>query len=243
MTKPDFRIFDTADAVAAAVAKHVASAIRAKPQSTLGLATGKTFVPIYRELVQLHRQGLVSFADAASFNLDEYVGLPASHRASFRAYMQEHFFAHVDLPRGAAQLPQTNGDLQAACLAYEYAIADRGGIDLQLLGIGQNGHIGFNEPGSPFDSRTHVATLTESTIAANTSDFPQGERPPGRAITMGIGTILEAREIVLVAIGPNKAQALLEAFERPQSSQNPASALQSHPRVTVYCDQAARPSS
>lgn len=239
MSKPNICVLDTAEAIADAVAQHVARTLVAKPQATLGLATGKTFISIYASLVRHYRQEGFSFAEAASFNLDEYVGLPDGHPASFRSYMNENLFRHVDLPSEQAQLPGVEGDLDLACAAYEEAIKARGGIDLQLLGIGQNGHIGFNEPGSAFDSRTRMVELTASTIVANTSDFPPGETPPGNAVTMGIGTILEAREIVLVALGAKKAEVLLSAFEKPASRDCPASALLGHPNVTVYCDAAA----
>lgn len=241
MTKAQFHIFSDPAAVAEAVANHLASAIQDRPELTLGLATGKTFLPIYGALVARMAAEKVSLAQAASFNLDEYVGLPAGHPASFRRYMQDHFFSHVDLPAARGLLPGVEGDLEAACRDYEAAIAARGGIDLQLLGIGRNGHIGFNEPGAAFDGRTHVETLTASTIAANKSDFPSGEVPPPQAVTMGIGTILEARQIVLVAIGAAKAEALRAAFDRTPSPDCPASALQAHADVLVFCDAAARP--
>lgn len=239
MNKPDFKVFATPEAVAEAVASHIAALVLARPKAVLGLATGKTFVPVYEALVRLHAETDLSFAGASSFNLDEYIGLPPKHPASFRSYMDENFFSHVDLPRERALLPEAGADAEAACLAYEEAITARGGIDMQLLGIGRNGHIGFNEPGAPFDGRTQVTTLTSSTIAANTSDFPPGEVPPPQAITMGIGTILEARAIVLVVTGAAKAEALARAFSNPPSTNCPASALQRHADVTVFCDDAA----
>lgn len=239
MNTPEFRVFGTAQAVASAVAQHIAAAVQANPAATLGLATGKTFISIYAELIALYRQGGLSFAEVESFNLDEYIGLPAGHPASFRSYMEEHLFSQIDLPANSGHLPGVEGDIEQACRDYEAAIAARGGIDLQLLGIGQNGHIGFNEPGSPFDSHTRIVDLTPSTIAANTSDFPEGEVPPPQAVTMGVGTIMQAKEIVLVAIGANKAEALDKAFRAEPSLDCPASALHNHPHVIVYCDQAA----
>lgn len=239
MTKPDFQVLASPSAVAEALANHMARALRAEPAITLGLATGKTFLPIYAALVALHRTTGLSFEGAHSFNLDEYIGLVPGHPASFRHYMEENLFRHVGLSADRALLPEANGDPEAACLAYERAISARGGIDLQLLGIGRNGHIGFNEPGSAFDGRTQVARLTPSTIAANTSDFPPGEVPPPEAITMGIGTILAAREIVLVATGAGKAEALARAFPAAPHQDCPASALQRHAHVTVFCDEAA----
>lgn len=239
MTKARFQVFVSPQAVAEAAATHIAAVVRARPQTVLGLATGKTFVPVYEALVKLARDTALSFAEASSFNLDEYIGLPPGHPASFRRYMEDNFFRHVDLPPARALLPEAGDDAEAACLAYEQAIAARGGIDVQLLGIGRNGHIGFNEPGSAFDGRSQVAELTPSTIAANTSDFPPGEVPPPRAITMGIGTILEAREIVLVATGEGKAEALARSFLGMADRDCPGSALQQHGHVTVFCDEAA----
>lgn len=239
MTKAQFHVFTSPSVVAEAVASHVGEAVRLRPQTVLGLATGKTFVPIYEALVSFSRETGLSFAEASSFNLDEYVGLKPNHPASFRHYMEEHLFRHVDLPADRALLPEAGEDAAAACLAYEAAIAARGGIDVQLLGIGRNGHIGFNEPGSAFDGRTQVARLTASTIAANTSDFPPGEVPPPEAITMGIGTILGAREIVLVATGEAKAEALARSFIEKPDTDCPGSALQQHGHVTVFCDEAA----
>jgi glucosamine-6-phosphate deaminase len=240
MTKPEFRVFSSREDVAAAVARYLADKLAANPQATLGLATGKTFISIYAEVVKLFNAKQMSFAEAASFNLDEYVGLPAGHPASFRSYMEEHLFRHVDIPAADAHLPAVEGDVGQSCAAYEAAIAARGGIDLQLLGIGQNGHIGFNEPGSAFDSRTRQVELSQSTIEANTSDFPAGELPPPSAVTMGVGTITEAKEIVLVALGANKTEALKAAFDAEPSLDCPASALQSHPKVIVFCDMDAK---
>ncbi|QDZ12634.1 glucosamine-6-phosphate deaminase [Devosia ginsengisoli] len=239
MTNPDFRIFPSAAATADAVAAYLAERLAAQPDIRLGLATGNTFVPVYAALVERYRAGGLSFAGAASFNLDEYVGLPSGHVASFRAYMQSHLFDHVDLPEGKGLLPAVDGDIEAGCRNYEAAIAAAGGIDLQLLGIGRNGHIGFNEPGSAFDSRTRQVELTPSTQQANKADFPASEAVPPTAVTMGIGTILETREIVLVAVGATKAEALQMAFRAGQTPACPASALQSHTRVLVFCDEAA----
>jgi len=239
MNSPEFRVFPSPSATADVLAAYLAERLAAQPAIRLGLATGNTFVPIYKALVARYQAGGFSFARAASFNLDEYVGLPPGHPASFRAYMQAHLFDHVDLPASKGALPGVEGDIDAACRAYEAAISSEGGIDLQLLGIGRNGHIGFNEPGSPFDSRTRQVDLAPSTRAANKGDFPAGEAVPPTAVTMGIGTILDAREIVLVAIGAAKAEALDRAFRREASPDCPASALQNHGRVIVFCDSEA----
>lgn len=240
MTEPIVTVLDDAAAVAAAVADHVSRAVRQKPTLTLGLATGNTFRDVYDELIARFKAGEFSLAGAKAFNLDEYVGLPHGHPGSFETYMQHHLFDHVDFAPGNARLPDVStGDIAAACAAYEAAIVAAGGIDLQLLGIGRNGHIGFNEPGSPFDSRTREVPLTESTRAANAIDFPPGEMPPPMSVTMGIGTILEAREIVLAATGAHKAEALNQAFHAPISTDCPASALQRHGKVYIYRDRAS----
>lgn len=239
MSKPNFRVFPDAAATAEAVATHLAERIAAQPDIRLGLATGNTFVPIYAALVALYRAGGFSFARAMSFNLDEYIGLPPGHPSSFAAYMQRHLFDHVDLPPGSGVIPGVVGDIDTACRDFEAGIVAAGGIELQVLGIGRNGHIGFNEPGSPFDSRTRQVTLTPSTREANNGDFPLGETVPPSAVTMGIGTILDARQILLVAIGASKAQALHAAFQSVPNPDCPASALQYHANVLIFCDEAA----
>lgn len=212
------RVFSSPEAMAEAVASHVAGIVRPRPQTVRGLATGKTFVPVCRKLVHPHRQSGLSFAEASSFGLDEYPGLAPDHPASFRPYMEDHFFRHVDPPADRAWLPEAGGDAGgdegAACRAYEAAIAARGGIDMQVPGIGRNGHIGFHEPGAAFGGRTRVVGLAPSTNAANTSDFTPGEVPSPEAITMGIGTILDAREIVLVATGASGPTPWRARFDR-----------------------------
>ena len=206
---------------------------------SLALPTGNTPRPVYAELVRLHAAGEVSFARATVFNLDEYVGLPLGHPASFRRFLSEALLEHVDLPPERAHAPSaTETDLDAAAAAYERAIADAGGIDLALLGIGRNGHIAFNEPGAAFDSRTRVVTLSEATRGANASAF--GAAPvPRQAITVGIATLLEARRCVLLATGAAKAEAVEQAFEGSVSEQVPASALRRHPNLTAVLDRAA----
>lgn len=238
MNSPQFRTFPSTEATASAVADYLAKALKNQPQLRLGLATGNTFVPIYAALVELYKAGGFSFAEVMSFNLDEYIGLPKDHPASFSAYMARHLFAHVDLPAGKGLLPGVEGDIEAASRDYEAAIAS-GGIDIHVLGIGRNGHIGFNEPGSPFDSRTRKVELTPLTREANKGDFPPGEIVPPSAVTMGIGTILDARQIILVAIGASKAQALQAAFQSVPNPDCPASALQTHANVLIFCDEAA----
>jgi glucosamine-6-phosphate deaminase len=233
-------VLEDAAAVADHATAHIVQRLKAKPGLVLGFPTGETPRGIYARLVKAYRSGGVSFANAASFNLDEYLGLPPDHPASYHAYMREMLFRHIDIDPARAHLPNgLAGDATAEGLRYERAITEVGGIDLMVLGIGGNGHIGFNEPGSPFDTRTRPVRLTEATRAANKHSFPAGETVPESAITMGIATILDAREILLVATGPAKAAALAAALHGPQSPQCPASVLRCHPAVTVVCDGAA----
>ncbi|WP_127144314.1 glucosamine-6-phosphate deaminase [Pelagibacterium montanilacus] len=215
-------------------ASLIAQLLVAGPNAVLGLATGRSMIGVYEELVRRCERGDVSFARAQSFNLDEYCGLPAEHPASFAAYMDRHLFGAVDIDPARAHLP--DGNAPDGARAYEDAIAAAGGIDLQLLGIGRNGHIGFNEPGSDRDTRTRIVDLAQETRKANAPDFPDGLPVPDRAITMGIATIMKARRIVLLATGAAKAEALADALEGAVGKHNPASFLRLHPDVTIVCD-------
>jgi glucosamine-6-phosphate deaminase len=226
-------------AVCAAGADEVARLLARKPDAVLGLPTGATPRPLYAELVRRHREEGLSFAGATSFNLDEYVGVAPDHPGSFRHYMEEALFRHVDLSPARAHVPDGLAlDVPAACGAYEAAIAAAGGLDLVLLGLGGDGHLAFNEPTSSLASRTRIKTLSATSRAANQPAF--GLYPvPSHVVTMGIATILEARRCLLLAHGAHKAPALAAMIEGPVSSMVPASALQLHPRVTVLCDEAA----
>lgn len=205
-----------------------------QPDSVLGLATGGTPLGFYRALVDRYKQGLVSFADAVTFNLDEYVGLDPDNPASYRYYMEQHFFRHVDLLPEHCHLPNGKAaDLVAECEGYETAIASHGGIDLQILGIGVNGHIGFNEPGTAFSSKTHIATLAESTRRQNARYFPTPDDVPTEAITMGIDTIMQAKKIILLAFGEHKKPALEHLKSGRISEDFPATILRKHADVTV----------
>ncbi len=236
---PRLIVLDDAAAIARHVAAMFAGLLTDRPNAVLGLATGGTPVPIYQALIARHRAGEISFRDAASFNLDEYVGLPRTHPASFAYFMATTLFDHVDITPSRTHIPDGMAtDAEAESARYEAAIAKAGGIDLQLLGIGANGHVGFNEPGSAFASRTRKVTLTASTRAANRRFFAGGEVPE-QALTMGIGTILEARALVLVATGAGKAEAIARMLQAPPSPDCPASALQLHPDATVVCDREA----
>ncbi len=233
-------IHDDAGKAADCVAGLIAARLARMPASVLGLATGGTMEAVYARLIAAYRAGTVSFAQARSFNLDEYVGLAPDHPCSYWRYMAEQLFDHVDLPSGAGALPRGDApDPEAEAARYEAAIAAAGDIGLQLLGLGANGHIGFNEPTSSLSSLTRIKTLTRATRAANARFFAQPEEVPRLAITMGIGTILRAEEVVLLAYGPGKAEAAAAMIEGPLSASCPASALQLHRKVTVVLDRAA----
>lgn len=227
-------------AAAERAADMIAAEVRRHPRAVLGLATGGTMEPVYAALVSRARAGLFDPGEVRTFNLDEYVGLAPSHPQSYRSYMTERLFAPLGLPEARTCLPRGDAaDPDAEAAAYDAAIAAAGGIDLQLLGIGANGHIGFNEPTSSLRSRTRVKTLTLTTLEANARFFGPAEIVPRFAITMGIGTILEARSVVLLATGGGKADAVAAMVEGPVSARWPASALQFHPRCTVICDEEA----
>lgn len=233
-------ILDDAAAVAAYGADVFEAELAARPAAVLGLATGATPLALYRELIARCRSGRISFARATTFNLDEYLGLGAVHPRSYRHYMQEHLFAHVDVDPSRTHLPAADAvHARRAGADYEDRIAAAGGIDLQLLGIGRNGHIGFNEPYSSLSSRTRVKTLTAKTIADNARFFAEGEYQPHLAITMGIGTILAARRVLLLATGEAKADAVAQMIEGAVAARCPASALQLHAAATVVLDPAA----
>jgi len=226
-------IVPAAPDVGTAAAGIVSRLVAEKPDSVLGLATGASVKRVYAELRAL------DFSRVTAFVLDEYVGLSRSHPASFHAFMEEHFLSRVNVDRRRVHLPPTEGeDLAGLCEQFERAIRAAGGIDLQLLGIGRDGHLGFNEPTSSLASRTRIKTLTGPTREANRSAFG-GDEVPRHVVTMGIGTILEARHCLLVADGSAKADAVARMVEGPLTAMVPASALQLHPRVTVIVDEAA----
>lgn len=237
-------ILDSTDAVSRFAADQVADVMHRSRNSgkspVLGLATGGTPLGLYNELIQRYRDGSLSFADVRSFNLDEYVGLPPEHDQSYHYYMKESLFQHIDIRMENTAVPQTwQCDLSISSLEYESKIKNAGGIDLQILGIGTDGHIGFNEVGSSLASRTRLKTLTRQTRSDNARYFTSIDDVPIAAITMGIATILEARAILLLATGANKAKAVAGCVEGAISSGLPASALQLHPNVTIVVDRAA----
>jgi glucosamine-6-phosphate deaminase len=234
-------ILKDANDVAVHGAALVEAMLRVKPQAVFGFATGGTPRALYRRLAERQRTGKVSFSRSSSFNLDEYLGLPPDSPQSYRAYMRREFFDRVDIDPAATHLPECapGEDPQRVGPRYEAMIREAGGIDLQILGIGHNGHIGFNEPSSSLASRTRVKTLTPRTLEANSRLFDDNEFQPRLAITMGIATIMEARRILLLATGEAKAAAVAGLVEGPVTAMCPASALQLHERVTVLLDEAA----
>lgn len=221
-------------------ARKIRRQILNKPDSVLGLATGGTPRLLYGELIRMHREEGLDFSQVTTFNLDEYLGLAADHPRSYHTYMREHFFDHVNVRADRIHIPDGLArDIPGFCEAYEAEIRAAGGIDLQLLGIGGDGHIGFNEPGSALASRTRIKTLTRRTLADNARFFAPGDVQPHHVITMGIGTILESRRILLLAFGAAKAPAVAAAAEGPLTASVPASALQTHPATHIYLDEAA----
>jgi len=223
-----------------AAAREVADVINAKPNAVLGLATGSTPLGLYQELARMHKHGELDLSHVTTFNLDEYVGLPISHPQSYYHFMFENFFKHVNIPEQNIHIPSgTTNNYRAFCDWYDRRIKEVGGIDLQILGIGSDGHIGFNEPGSSLSSRTRLKTLARSTVEDNARFFERKADVPIYAITMGVGTIMEARQIVMLADGAKKAAAIAAAVEGPVTAMITASALQLHPRTKVYLDNEA----
>jgi len=219
----------------------VSGAIRKRPDLRLGLATGTTPLGMYRELARMHREEDLDFSRVVTFNLDEYLGLAADHPQSAHTFMQSNFFDYVNIAPENIHIPDGTalGDLDQYCAEYEATIQRAGGIDLQILGIGRNGHIGFNEPSSSLASRTRIKTLTSQTLEDNRRLFQEGQPMPEAAITMGIGTIVDARKILLLASGTSKARALARAIEGPVTAFVTASALQLHRDVTILADEQA----
>ncbi|MDB6057376.1 MAG: Glucosamine-6-phosphate deaminase 1 [Verrucomicrobiales bacterium] len=228
------------NAAAMLVAQMVAKEIRANPSIVLGLATGRTMEAVYAVLVQMHEKEGLDFSLCRTFNLDEYVGLGPTDSGSYRYYMNDHLFDHVNIDPRNTHLPDaTSPDLDLECERYEALIARNGGIDLQLLGVGKAGHIGFNEPLSALRSRTRVKALTPTTREQNATMFGGPDKVPRRAITMGVGTILECRKCILMATGKNKAEIIAKSVEGPITSMISATALQLHRKCTVVVDEDA----
>lgn len=228
------------DAMSRRAAAVIAAQVVSKPDCVLGLATGSSPVGTYKQLIQWCGQGDLSFHEVRSVNLDEYYGLAPEHDQSYRYFMQANLFNHVDIVPGNTNVPSgLAADPAAECARYERVVADLGYADLQLLGMGRNGHIGFNEPCDHFPLATHLVDLTESTIEANARFFASAGDVPRQALTMGIGTIMKARKILVVVSGADKAEAVYNAFRGPVTPEVPASILQLHPDVTLVGDESA----
>lgn len=234
-------VIDAPERLAALAADAVDALVRRRPDAVLGLATGSSPLALYDELVARHRGGGLSFRRVRAFLLDEYVGLPEGHPESYRSVIDRELVSRVDLPSGAVRGPDGGAaDLPAACAAYEAALRAAGGVDLQVLGVGTDGHLAFNEPGSSLASRTRVKTLTAQTRRDNARFFGgDPEAVPRHVLTQGLGTVLEARHLVLVATGRAKAEAVHHLVEGPVSAMWPATVLQLHPHVSVLVDEAA----
>ena len=221
-------------------ANLISAQVIVKPNCVLGLATGSTPIGTYKQLIEWYNKGDLSFANVRSVNLDEYKGLSGDHDQSYRYFMQNNLFNHVDIDVANTSVPNGKAeDADAECAAYDAHIRELGGIDLQLLGMGHNGHIGFNEPADEFVGPTHVVELTQSTIDANKRFFASEADVPRQALTMGMAAILQARSVVVVVSGEDKAEIVHKAFFGPITPRVPASLLQLHPNVTVVGDEAA----
>lgn len=233
----EFHVYENARAACEAAGALIAAQITRKGDSVLGLATGSTPIPAYEMLVQWYDRGVIDFDRVRTFNLDEYVGIDHKNPLSYHAFMQEHLFSKVNLRKENVHLP--SGNAAADVEAYDKAIHAAGGIDIQLLGIGRNGHIGFNEPADAFVKGTNKVALTASTIDANARFFASRDDVPTHAYTMGIGSIMKAKRVLLVVNGEKKAQAVKDCFFGPIKPQAPGSILQLHPDFTLVADEAA----
>ncbi len=226
------------EAIEKAVADEIVALIHQKPNCVLGLATGSSPVGVYQELIRRYQDGKVSFKNVTTYNLDEYVGLSPNDSQSYHYFMKDVLFSHIDIPLKQTHVP--NGIHKEESIAlYDEQIAQDGGIDLQILGIGRNGHIAFNEPGTSFQSAVHIVHLDEKTRTDNARFFQNIEDVPTEAITMGLSSIMKAKRIVLLSFGQNKAEAIAKLFTEPENEMLPASILKHHPNVTVYCDDAS----
>ena len=221
------------------IAEEFIKQVNEKPNSVLGLATGTSPLEVYANLVKAYQEGRVSFKDVVTFNLDEYIGLDGTHKQSYRYFMNVNLFDKIDINKDNTHVLKGTGDYLDYAKKYDDLIASFGGIDLQILGIGSDGHIAFNEPGTSFDSLTHVAELAESTIVDNSRLFNDISEVPTSAVTMGLKSIMNAKKIVLIATGANKAKAIKNLLRGDKTEEVPCSILQDHPDVTIYVDQDA----
>jgi len=221
-------------------AEMIAKVVRSKPNAVLGLATGSTPVGTYKELIRMHKEDGLDFSGITTFNLDEYVNLNPDHDQSYRYFMNDNLFNHINIDKSKTYVPDGMAkDVPAFCKWYEDQMLKAGGIDIQLLGIGGNGHIAFNEPGSSLGSRTRVKTLDDNTISDNARFFANKDEVPKFAITMGIGTIMDARQLILLANKDSKADAISMTVEGPITAMVPATIVQLHPKATIIVDKPA----
>ncbi|MCI6267710.1 MAG: glucosamine-6-phosphate deaminase [Clostridiales bacterium] len=228
------------DEMSRKAAAIIAAQVIHKPDCVLGLATGGTPVGTYKNLVEWYKSGDLDFSEVSTVNLDEYRGLPREHRESYWSFMHRNLFDHVNIPQDRINLPDgTNMDADAECKRYDAVIASMGGVDLQLLGIGHDGHIGFNEPSDAFDMGTHCVDLTEETIEANKRFFASRDEVPRQAYTMGTHTIMSARKVLMIVSGRDKAEIIKKAFFGPVTPHVPASILQMHPNFVLVADEDA----
>lgn len=227
------------DESCAYVADMICKLVNEKPNCKLGLATGGTPVPMYKKLIEANKAGKVDFAQVRTVNLGEYCGIPETHDQSYRYFMNTNLFDHINIDKANTYVAKGMGDAEANAAELEAKVREGGVADLQLLGIGNNGHIAFNEPCDEFPEKTHVVDLTQNTIEANARFFQSMDEVPKQAITMGIGTIMKAKKIVLLANGPKKAQTIYDTVYGPITPKVPASILRLHPDVTIFVDEEA----
>ncbi len=236
----DIRIFNNTDEIAAAASEIIINKVKSKPDAILGLATGSSPVATYKKLIASYINGEISFKDVKTFNLDEYCSIPASDKNSYYTFMHENLFNHIDINEENVHVPNGNPEnAEEYCASYDESIKNAGGIDIQVLGIGRNGHIGFNEPSDKFTEGTYKVKLTDSTIEANKIYFKSENDVPREAITMGVQSIINAKEIILIAEGNAKAQAIHDMIKGEVSPACPASILQKHDNVHIFIDKAA----
>lgn len=228
------------DSMSRKAGELVGAVLAENPQAVMGLATGSSPVGLYQELIRMNQEGLLDFSQIRSYNLDEYYPIQPDHNQSYHYFMAKNLFDHINIAKENVHVPDgRSGDVQEACRQYEAALDALGGVDVQVLGIGNNGHIGFNEPSDIFPGVTHVVDLQESTIRANSRFFEKEEDVPRQAVSMGIGSIMKAKKIVLVANGAGKAEIVMKALKGPVTPQVPASILQFHPDVTFVLEKEA----
>lgn len=233
-------VFESEEQIGIAAGNYMCGQVLQKPDSVLGLATGSTPLKPYSQMIDLYKKGVIDFSKVTTFNLDEYVNLDVTDKNSYHSFMHENLFNHINIPEESINFLNGNAeDLNKECEEYEEKIKKAGGIDIQLLGIGSNGHIAFNEPSDCFQRWSHVVNLKESTVKDNSRFFKSIEDVPTQAVTMGIGSIMQAKKILIIALGENKAKAIKQLISGNVTPQCPASVLQFHTDVTLMLDKGA----